>query len=266
MADINFWLDLETTGLEIGIDAILEMAWMFTDSEYRMLTPLRQRLAHLKPSPRHNRAPRGGRQTPQMAAFWKNPENFDTRNPDNPKIVMDMHAESGLMRDHLDAHPESVFTDPRDFERAFLDDIVAIGNRMGEPIGRIILSGAGVSHMDNYMLSEFWPKRFPLMPPTKHPMAYWYLDTSIATRMLPPGLLEQGREWAASSESPYSILECEEGINVIAGPAGFQVPDVTGDISQSRFRLDGVVPHRAADDLVVSLVDARLIRSLREFV
>lgn len=267
MADINFWLDLETSGLEIGIDAILEVAWMFTDSEYRMITPLRQRLAHLKPNPRHDRKPRDNRgQTPQMSLFWKNPNNFDTRNPGNPKLVMDMHEESGLMGDHLAADPESVFTDPRDFERAFMDDIVAIGKRMEEPIDRIILSGAGVSHMDNYMLAEFWPKRFPLMPPMNHPMAYWYLDTSIAARMLPSGLLKQGRGWAAEPGSLYSILACEEGTNVVAGPVDFQVPDAVGDISLSRFDLGGVVPHRAADDLVVSLVDARLIRNLREFV
>lgn len=265
--DVHFWLDLETTGLEVGKEAILEMAWFFTDTNLKLLSPVRQRLTCIQPPQTET----GGRRGPWMRSLdpqredhWNDLELFDARNEQNPRVVIDMHTASGLKADHLAAPRDAIFTHPRDFERAYLDDLVDIEATADDTIGKIIMSGAGVSHFDNYMMDLVWPQQFPLLPPIdgSSRMAYWYLDVSTVTRLVPPSILERGREWAEDPEAPFSLLACESGPNMWSE---------RGDLFKRgrrdiwTFDRSGVVPHRAAGDLVVSLLDARLIRGMEQY-
>ena len=262
--DVYFWLDFETTGLKVGEDAVLEIAWMFTDHDLKMLTPLRQRLTCLQPAPynsgRYSSGPRsGGNFDPSKPAHWNTPAYFDSF-----EVVSRMHAQSGLKDDHLNAIPESVLTHPRDFERLYLDDLVSVKTHYADDveIGNIVLSGAGVSHFDCHVLADLWPKRFPVLPPQDNPLAYWYFDTSVAARMMPPYLLERAREWARKPESNF-YLRCEAGEDIANGPHACVRREDNG---AHVFDLDGIEPHRAADDLVASLVDARLMRDIENIV
>lgn len=265
--DVHFWLDLETTGLKVGKEAILEMAWFFTDTNLKLLSPVRQRLTCIQPPVTTKGGPRGlgdALFNPQRGADWDSERFFDTRNDKNPNVVMDMHTESGLKADHLDAPGDAVFTHPRDFERAYLDDLVDIEAAADDTIGKIIMSGAGVSHLDNYMMDLVWPQQFPLLPPIdgSSRMAYWYLDVSTVTRLVPPSILEKGREWAEDPEAPFSLLACESGPNMWSERGNLFKRDKRGIWTFDR---SGVVPHRAAGDLVVSLLDARLVRAMEQF-
>jgi hypothetical protein len=264
--DLLFWLDLESSGLGVGKDRILEIAWFFTDSDLRLLTPVRQRLACIEPVGART-DPDGNLFNPARRGDWETPEFFDQRGP-VPNLVQDMHAESGLRNDHLIAAPEMVLTDARHFERMYLDDLFSAKEASGgEGNYRVVISGAGVSHMDAHMLADLLPRRFPLMPSPSGSsgMAYWHYDVSTAARCLPPGLLEQARRWLHDPECPYDLIACEGGDDQW-NESNLIKPAKAGDLSVLEFDLfgGGVVKHRALSDVVESLMDARLIRRLNE--
>lgn len=260
--DLLFWLDLESSGLEIGRDRILEIAWFFTDSDLRLLTPLRQRLACIEPA--YQRVGPGDEVfDPKSPRHWDEPEFFDQRGK-TPGFVQQMHKSSSLCEDHLIAAPEMVLTDARHFERMYLDDLFAAKETSGgEADYRVVIAGAGVSHMDVHMLADLLPDRFPLMPSPdgSSGMAYWHYDVSTAVRCLSPEVMLKAHEWLRTDpECPFDILACEAGDDQwneshIVKPSG-------GHVSMSMFDLDGAVRHRALSDVVESLVDARLIRRL----
>lgn len=264
--DLLFWLDLETGGLKIGTDRILEIAWFFTDSDLRLLTPVRQRLACIEPLGARTDLD-GNLFNPASPHDWETPEFFDQRGR-TPNFVQDMHAETGLRMDHLVAAPEMVLTDARHFERMYLDDLFSAKEALGgEANYQVVLAGAGVSHMEAYMLSDLLPRRFPLTPSPSGSsgMAYWHYDVSTAARCLPSGLLDQARHWLRDPECPYDLIACEGGDDQW-NESNLIKPAKAGDLSVLEFDLfdGGVVKHRALSDVVESLVDARLIRRLNQ--
>lgn len=269
IVNLHFWLDFETSGLEIGRDRVLEVAWCFTDADLRMVTPLRQRLACIEPVGARTDVD-GNLFDPQLRSDWLVPEFFDQRGAFG--LVQEMHETSGLMADHLDADPAGVLTHARHFERLYLDDLRDAKCQFGSDRFQVIISGAGVSHMDVHMLADLLPGQFPLMPNPdgSSGMAYWHHDTSTAARCLPPGLMEKARNWLKDPECPFDLIACEKGSNrENVQDEVVRTKRVKGELMArgqtdliSEFNLDGVMRHRAASDVVESLVDARLMRRL----
>lgn len=267
MAELHLWIDFETSGLEIGRDRVLEVAWTITDGNLKMLTPLRQRLACIEPPDWPRLGGDGQRFDPKRDTHWNDPDFFDQRGVHG--LVQKMHEDNGLRRDHYEAPAEVVLTDARHFERLYLDDLHTAKSRVDADEFRVIISGAGVSHMDVYMLTDMLPERFPLMPPPdgSSGMAYWQHDTSIAGRSLPPGLPEKLRDWLKDPECPFDLIACERGDDLWnESPELVKTQMVQGDlpgkVAVSHFDLTGAVAHRAAADVVWSLVDARLMRRI----
>jgi len=259
ITDLHLWLDFETSGLEIGRDRTLEVAWTITDNELRMLTPLRQRLACIEPPgwPRTNCD--GKLFDPRRDRHWDDPDFFDQRGQHG--LVQKMHEDSGLRRDHFEAPPEAVLTHARHFERLYLDDLHEAKKRLGGSAFRVILSGAGISHMDVYLLADLLPERFPLLPNPDGStgMAYWHFDTSTAGRVLGAGVADKLRHWLRDPECPFDLIACEGGQD-LWNESGV----VNDDNDTAEFDLTGAVPHRAVADVVWSLVDARLMRRIRQ--
>jgi hypothetical protein len=269
ITDLHLWIDFETSGLEIGRDRVLEVAWCFTDANLRMLTPLRQRLACIEP-PDWPRVNCDGRKfNPKRDGHWNDPDFFDQRGEYG--LVQKMHEDSGLRRDHFEAPPEMVLTDARHFERLYLDDLHTAKNRIDSDMFRVVISGAGISHMDVYMLTDLLPERFPLMPSPdgSSGMAYWQFDTSVAGRVLGSETMDKLREWLKDPECPFDLIACEYGEDLWNEHPGLVKTrmvqgDLSGMVPVSEFDLSGAVTHRAAADVVFSLVDARLIRKITD--
>lgn len=259
--NIHFWIDLETTGLEEGRETILEMAWFFTNSRYEMISPLRQRLTNLAPPAARLAGPRGAPgplfDTTNLD-HWEHPQYFHGRK------VMEMHIESGLKEDHLRVDPNSIYTHPRDFERAYLDDLVEI-RRDYEPFDKIILSGDGVSHYDCYLLDALWHNLFPLRPNFASDLAYWRCDVSSAARIVDPKVLEAGQKWAETDAAPFSMLASYGRTDCQSVPDFEDAADVNGSLWKFN-REEMGASHRAAADVVNSLLNARILRHIPDFV
>jgi hypothetical protein len=274
ITDLHLWIDFETSGLEIGRDRVLEVAWCFTDADLKMLTPLRQRLACIEPPdwPRTSFVDRGARFDPKKDSSWNDPDFFDQRGVHG--LVQKMHEDNKLRRDHFVAPPEMVLTDAAHFERLYLDDLYTAKQHFEEDKFQVVISGAGVSHMDVYMLADLLPDRFPLMPPPdgSSGMAYWQFDTSVAGRVLGAGVMERLREWLKDPECPFDLVACERSENLWNElPGLIKTKRVHGGLMAegqadlvSEFDLTGAVAHRAAADVVFSLVDARLMRKITD--
>jgi hypothetical protein len=262
--NLLFWHDFETSGLEIGRDRILEAAWFFTDENLRLLTPVRQRLACIEPVGARTDFD-GNLFDSSRSSDWITAEFFDQRGR-TPGFVQQMHGDSGLTHDHLIVAPEMVLTDAKHFERMFLDDLFSAKEASGgEADYQVVLAGAGVSHMDVHMLADLLPRRFPLHPSPNGSsgMAYWHYDVSTATRCLPPATMDRAREWLRDPEVPFDLLACESGTGDEWNESG--LIKLTGsEPRQAEFDIfgGGVVRHRAASDVIESLIDARLIRRL----
>lgn len=235
----HFWLDFETTGLNVRKDVILEAAWTVTDENLVMLTPLRQRFAALVPSLRENR-------TFGSSAFRGLSD-----------VPRKMHAESGLA-DAWGA-PGAGFLrleHARDFERLVFDDLAMVGFTEND---RLLLSGAGVSHFDNRVLEEHFPSFYSLAGQGN--WAYWTHDTSVAARALGADMMERLRHKAFDQEDPAmraSLFACEQGVD-------FSVKHLSLRLGDSfRFVPKAAVPHRAADDVMMSLIDGRILRAANQ--
>jgi hypothetical protein len=262
ITDLFFMVDLETSGLEIGRDRVLEVAWCFTDADLKMLTPLRQRLACIEPPDWPRKDCDGDLFKPNRDWSWNNPDLFDQRGGQG--FVQKMHEDSGLRHDHFEAPAEMVLTDAKHFERLYLDDLYTAKEKLDGDNFRVIISGAGVSHMDVYMLADLLPGRFPLMPPPdgSSGMAYWQFDTSVAGRVLGSETMDKLRGWLRDPECPFDLIACEGGQDLWNEHPGLIVEKALHGVIASEFDILGAVPHRAAADVVFSLVDARLIRRI----
>lgn len=269
IADLHLFIDFETSGLLIGCDRILEIAWTITDSSFRMLTPLRQRLACIEPDMARLDCD-GDLFNSRRALHWDDASFFDQRG--QAKLVQEMHTASGLARDHLNnPAPEMVLTHARHFERLYLDDLHTAKKRVRSDRFRVVISGAGVSHMDVYMLADLLPETFPLLPNPdgSSGLAYWQLDTSIAGRVLGAPTADKLRRWLKDPECPFDLIACEAGQDLWNEDPGLIKQttvegDLPGAVTTEHFDLTGAVAHRAAADVAWSLVDARLMRKITE--
>lgn len=142
------WLDVETTGLLDSRPAVLEAAWMVTDSELMQLTPLRQRLCAIPCTPRWwERAVSWLR--PDPLRHW--PAHLMTGR------VAGMHEESGLMWDWKSA--EKV-RDVAALDALILGDVVSAAAVVlaraepgEEPLPVAVhLAGAGVAQFEARLL------------------------------------------------------------------------------------------------------------------
>lgn len=247
MTDFHLWIDFESTGLNPQRDAVLEVGWTITDTDLRMLTPLRSRLALINPENVH---------------FDPDHESWNGLN----EVVRTMHETSGLRDDLFEtwATPRlshSLLTQPRDFERLLLEDLAAIGFDWASG-DKLVVSGAGVSHFDVHLLAQHWPELFPLLPGQGDVATYWQYDTSVAWRVLGKKTSEMVTKWAPKLDDIvhrdplWSLFTAEAG----ADPNMSHLVVRVGD--SFVFHRDAIRPHRAADDVAASLLDARLLRAI----
>lgn len=265
----HLFIDFETTGLNPQADTALEAGWVITDDTFVMLTPLRSRLMRITPDrsrqpflPEHPLVKNGVydfRMTEHVAYL--------------SDAVRNMHLESGLVDDHEDAErgeDMSVLTHPRDFERLIMEDLIAVDFQRAKG-DKLVISGAGVSHFDVNVMAVHWPEMFPLMPERYDLTTYWQHDTSVAWRTLGEHVENAIRarvpllsDLAPGDEhwSPFWSLFTAEAP---ADPDAGHLVGVREDGWAVLYR-DNVRRHRAADDVVASLLDARMLRRADEIL
>lgn len=267
-----FWFDCETGGLDPFRDTVIEVAWCFTDENLRMVSPLRQRFTKVMAKP----TGRDGRRAADQGHMLLDPSDLD-RWHDNAYIspvARKMHEDSGLFTawwDANDVHPRTVLTDPRDLVRLVAEDmdLANIGKR-----DRLVLAGAGVSHFDDSVLAEAFSGLYPRRPVISggiSPLGDWHyrcFDTSVAMWVAGPGAraaVDRVLTKASAPQDPdrdeyvvpFDLIECEQRVDDEAihllnfGPTG---------AGPGQFERGAAVAHRAADDVVWSLLDARALR------
>lgn len=253
--EFHFWVDFETTGLNPWTDTVLEAAWCFTDSDLRMVTPLRQRFAKVMAPPSSRFEAVGQRVghpfDPLDEEDWHTPELIRP-------LVRDMHEFSGLRRDWWDAsesNPRSIITHPRDFYRLVAEDMDQAGITQDD---KLVLSGAGVSHFDDGVLTEVFDEFYPRRPVAGQ-WHYRIFDTSVAL-WVAGGRAEVDNLLANATDDdttlPPSLLACEAGVIDAVSHL------VLHDPANPSFMRMAAKPHRAADDVMFSLTDARALRYL----
>ncbi|HET9144127.1 hypothetical protein [Actinophytocola sp.] len=271
--DVFFWFDCETGGLRPNVDTVLEVAWCFTDEHLRMISPLRQRFTKLaakatgrdgrRPADQYNRL-----LDPTDESSWHD-------NSFISPVARQMHEESGLRSAWFDAYatnPNGILTHSRDFYRLVVEDMHKAGITSQD---RIALAGAGVSHFDDSVLTEvfdeFYPRR-PIIDGGVSPVGRWHyrcFDTSVALWVAGPGARAAVDAVAARLEKtpdpdrdeaalPFDLIECEQQVDnevmhlVNINSLRQGVP--------FNFERSATIQHRAADDVVWSLLDARALR------
>lgn len=265
--EVYFWFDCETGGLRPNADTVLEVAWCFTDEHLRLISPLRQRFTKImaKATGRDGRRPAmeyGHLLDPTDESSWHDNSYISP-------MVRQMHEESGLRAAWFDAYkanPRGILTHSRDFYRLVVEDMDAAG--IG-PDHRIALAGAGVSHFDDSVLTEvfdeFYPRR-PIIDGGISPVGRWHyrcFDTSVALWVAGPGAkaaveavsMKFAQAPAPDRDEaplPFDLIECDQRVD---DEALHLV-----NISSANFVRGAAVQHRAADDVVWSLLDARALR------
>jgi hypothetical protein len=261
-----FFFDAETTGLRVEQDTVLEVAWCLTDEDLRLVTPLRQRFASIKagPSGRVGSRNYGYAFDPAEPEDWHNNERISD-------LVRDMHTDSSLRAEWVltaEQRPYRLLRHATDFTRLAEEDLDLV--RFDNQHDRLVLAGAGVSHFDNDLLTVVFDGFYPERPIIGGSWAYWCFDTSVAVRVA--GARDAVDELATrlakpvdSGEEilPFSLVACEVGPEqdetdrlVVSNKRG------TDEGGLEEFVRDYAVEHRAADDVMCSLLDARALRYL----
>lgn len=264
--DLYFWFDCETSGLDPNRDTVLEVAWCFTDERLRMVSPLRQRYTTImaKPTGRDGRRPADQAHRlldPSDEANWHDGAYISP-------VARQMHDDSGLREAWMraaQASPRSILTHSRDLFRLVADDLDLIEATSAD---RLVLAGAGVSHFDDSVLAEAFDRLYPRRPVIDglgSPLGPWHyrcFDTSVSlwvadARAVVDRVLEKayGADSDDSEVVPYSVIQCEGRVDPQIGHL------IKSDGGESiEFARGAAVPHRAADDVVWSLLDARALR------
>lgn len=253
----HLWLDVETTGLDLYFDTILEMGWTITDEKLAMVSPLRQRFTNLTPSsdigPYSRRPDPASEHANRCSFFQKSCWKPNHLNP----FVGRMHGESGLYEAWVATSDLAMLTDPRDVTRLICDDLAAIDFRPGTD--KLVLSGAGVSHFENQLLPIHFPQLFE--GTARQLWAYWQCDPSNAWRLVGDRMKDKLRRKGLDySDAPWEIIQVENDVDdcLVHLVAESDVGTV--------FTPSTVIKHRAADDVVAALLDARILRRSFELI
>jgi oligoribonuclease (3'-5' exoribonuclease) len=152
MADLLCWTDIETTDLDPETGAILEFAAILTDTQFAELARFHCFLA------RDGHAAEACRRMPQIARA--------------------MHEQSGLWKDYLSDKRTNLKLVDNAINKTFgrpttaqLDQILCgwiddakdfynIDPSPDEPLDRVVLAGAGVSHMEDKWYEHYFPNFF----------------------------------------------------------------------------------------------------------
>lgn len=262
---VLLWMDLETTGLSIKQDYVLEAAWFFTDLNLRIISPVRQRLCTFEPE-----EPRlGGFFDPADEKHWLEMGYFASA--ESWEIVSTMHRKSGLIQAFVEANPRRILTEPVQLETLLNEDLADIedwiNEERGEPVEtKFALAGDGVGHFDHDMLHEHLPMFFPAHPQSSDEMLYWYFDVSPMRRLMGEEALATTRRWAASDAALWSVLSIDRHIEFdAAGDASWEELVFIDEMTQGwRINLAALSAHRAMSDTLAALVDARIMRAVLE--
>lgn len=248
MAERLLWIDFETEGLDYRRKhAVLEAAWTITDASRGLtqLTPMRSRLCKIPPP-----GDDGNREWPS-SLMWD--ETVD-------RVVAEMHKNNGLRIDWSNANGTSLDT-WRDLdskclrmlhsgvalEQIILDDLASVT----EPGSVVRLAGSGVASFDQPLLAAHCPR---LAPQSEGGLLHYRtFDLSVTAQVLgiePPSLDSvhtMRTDWVADHDGQYP-----KELVLMRGDGPFWA-----DVFSSEL----VVPHRAASDVAVSLLFARLLRA-----
>jgi hypothetical protein len=257
------WFDAETTALRVHDDTVLEVAWCLTNEALELVTPLRQRFTSIaaRPSSRGSGRFIGYQFDPADGEDWGNTERIS-------EFVRNMHTDSGLRAEWIktaETRPYRLLRSANDFTRLVEEDLDLI--RFDNQHDKLVLAGAGVSHFDNDLLTVVFDGFYPERPIVGGNWKYWCFDTSIAVRVAGAreAIDELSDQLAADTyESgaeilPFHLLACQKG------PEQDGLDHLISASSNSgveEFVRSAAIPHRAADDVVCSLLDARALRYL----
>lgn len=270
--DYHLWADFETTDLEPAMDTILEAAWTITDSELRMVTPLRSRLCLIDPPDRRRDANLHLEHPLRNLTKFRVGDGTDEK-PGHwsilPDVVQDMHEKSGLRDELVGAVTDpvaslGVLTTAIDLGRLIKEDVLSVN--FNRDTDRLILSGAGVSHFDNRVFDLHLPGMFPLRGGGVLSYSYWQHDTSVARRVIGEAAWNEIYRTARELPPGHPVFQCEAATSLNEGYAPVHVEFArTGDHVDAGnvlvFMRDQLTVRRAADDVVQALVDGRVLRA-----
>jgi len=143
------WIDIETTGLDLNRDSILEVAWFVTDERLLKLTEGKTAMMH----------------HPLMSVVDKLMKN---------DFVLNMHQTSGLYESYIWAHEgQGNMLVVEDLEEQILQSIESVNKDWEQTV---MLAGASV-HFDKGFLSRDMPRLSEML-------SHRHLDTSSIRLMM----------------------------------------------------------------------------------
>lgn len=240
MSEFFLFLDFETTGLDFDNLTVLETAWTVTDSQLQQRSPLRSRLTALSTSYEAPNVPL------RSGGDWGWTREI-------PRVVRDMHTLSGLKSEWLAAHELSILRRIADLDRLIVDDLLRSGVGKDDTV---YIAGAGVSHFDRRVLDHLGSG---LVVGDGALLHYRAADVSSAITLLGVEPLQKPRDLDAF------VLRCTAQIPVIRALVTDESTasltdwdgETVGQVNQAK-----LVAHRAASDVAMALVQARVLRSL----
>lgn len=232
MSDRLLWFDAETTGLKYRTqDVVLEVAWVITDMELNQLSPLHRVSTEWRPPTSHelHRPVPGSNDWSEAGGVHG--------------TVLEMHRQSGLAAEW----PDRVHVEAEAVGELITNDLGV--TRDGD--GEVYLAGAGVSHFDQRLLAMHVPSLAPKDEGGR--LHYRCFDVSVAALVFgaPSMSVASMRELhGVPPQVDGGLLLCP--CLAIDGP----VPTFNGLLV-----LDSIAPHRAADDVALTVAYARALRS-----